>query len=42
MKQQALDGSLHCPDHSCGLDDDSPAALGTFDYTIWKFTNTFI
>ena len=33
MKQQALDGSLHCPDQSCGLDnagigldDGSPAA----------------
>ena len=28
MKQQALDGSLHCPDQSCGLDDGSPAAAG--------------
>ena len=28
MKQQALDGSLHCPDQSCGLDDCSPAAAG--------------
>ena len=26
MKQQALDGSLHCPDQSCGSDDGSPAA----------------
>ena len=26
MKQQELDGSLHCPDPSCGLDDGSPAA----------------
>ena len=26
MKQQALDGSLHCPDQSCGLVDGSPAA----------------
>ena len=28
MKQRALDGSLHCPDQSCGLDDGSPAASG--------------
>ena len=28
MKQQALDGSLHCPDKSCGFDDGSPAAVG--------------
>ena len=27
MKQQALDGSLYCPDPSCGLDDGSPAAV---------------
>ena len=26
MKQQALDGSRHCPGQSCGLDDGSPAA----------------
>ena len=28
MKQQALDGSLHCPDHLCGLDNGTPAAAG--------------
>ena len=28
MKQQASDGSLRCPDQSCGLDDGSPAAAG--------------
>ena len=29
MKQQALDGNLHCPDQSCGLNYDSPAAAGS-------------
>ena len=28
MKQQALDGSLHCPDQACALDDGSPVAVG--------------
>ena len=28
MQQQTSDGSFHCPDQSCGLDDGSPAAAG--------------
>ena len=26
MEQQALDGNLHCPEQSCGLNYYSPAA----------------
>ena len=42
MKQQALDGSLQCPDQFYGLGDGFPAAVGPFDYTVWKFTDTLI
>ena len=41
MKQQASDGSI-MPRPILWFEWWLPRSCGTFGYTIWKFTNTFI